>query len=263
MVAQVVAVSDVTTDEPHPFRFAWPSAGAQADAEASMHALALRALATAARATFGPAAKTDQALQQAAQAAEAASAARAKATAAQGGPGAAAAGVAAGAAPGAASTGTARTRAAAKARAAKAVAAVADPLRDEQFSAFELSYGAGATFVYTAHTDASGADRRYVVVIAQPDFYGRPHAVFTQTTRGDMLGQTPALRLVDAVDADGDHRAELLFDALGNEGAGSGSAVERTAATTAASGTERQFALYRVLAGRATLLYASNPAMQP
>ena len=227
-IGQTVAISDTEADEPHPFRFSWPSPTAQADTEAAMHAFALRALATAAQAKFGPDAKASQKtaadLQQAATAAErkiAAGSSSATQTAA---------------APG-------RSTAA---KHAATNAPTADPLSDAQLSAFELSYGAGATYIYSAYTTAAAAgDRRYVTVIAQPDFYGKPHLVFSQTTRGDQLNQVPALNLIDAVDADGDHRAELLFELQGAPVAGQ-------------TQPARQFALYSVTAGKATAVYASN-----
>ncbi len=223
-IGQTIAVSDTAADEPHPFRYAWPSPAAEADAKAAMHALALRALATAAQATFGPAArasaKENAALAQAAAAAEH-SVAASTAAGASG------------------TTGTARAR---RTPSASGAATAADPLADAEWSAFELSYGSGATYVYAAHTLAAGAARRYVTVIAQPDFYGKPHVVFSSTTRGDQLAQAPLMHLIDAVDADGDHRAELLFELQG-------------ASTTLGS---RHFALYSVLAGKATEVYASD-----
>ena len=225
-IGQTVAISDTATDEPHPFRYAWPTPAAEADAKTAMHALALRALATAAQATFGPAArasaKENAALAQAATAAERT--------------------VAASAGSASAASGTSGTTHARRTPAASPAAPTADPLVDAEWSAFELSYGSGATYVYAAHTLAPGAARRYVTVIAQPDFYGKPHLVFSATTRGDQLTQAPLMHLIDAVDADGDHRAELLFEL---QGAG------------AAPGA-RQFALYSVLAGKAMEVYASN-----
>ncbi len=207
-VGEAVAVSDTVAEEAHPFRYAWPSPQAQADAEEALRALALRALANAAKATFGPAAKSDAALRKAAGAAGASF-----------GPGA-------------------------KSRAGrKASAAATDPMVDPQFTAWELSYGGGATFVYSAHT--TGTDPRYVTVIAQPDFYGKPQVVFSQTTRGELLDQTPALHLIDAVDADGDNRAELLFSRQSAE------SMRNPAAA-------RQFALYGVEGGKVKLLYASE-----
>ena len=226
-IGQVVAISDTAADEPHPFAYAWPSPGAQAAAQQAMHALALHALASATRATFGPAAKADAALRQADAGLK---------PVARGG----------------------RTRAA-------AANAAPDPLVDPQFRAFELSYGGGATYVYSAQTAVEGPSRRYVTVIAQPDFQGRPQAVFSQTTRGDTLLQTPVLRLIDAVDADGDHRAELLFSALGTAPGpepvpGPGSAAGNAQGSQGPAA--RQFALYSVTGGTATEVYSSSPAAQ-
>lgn len=224
-VGQVVAISDTEADEPHPFRYTWPTATAQEEARSAMHDLALHALVTAAKATFGPAAQTDAALK------------RAEASGSTFGP--------------AAKPLTAAARHTGSSATQKSQP---DLLVDPEFAALELSYGGGVTYVYTAHTAAVGADERYVTVIAQPDFYGKPHAVFSQTTKGDMLGQTPALHLVDAVDADGDHRAELLFEAQ---------AGMQTATTQAARAVStRQFELYSVLNGHANQVYSSIPSAQ-
>ncbi len=213
-VADAIAVSDTAPDDPHPYSYAWPTPQAKADAETAMHGLALRALASAAQAAFGPAAKADaDALRRAADAAQASF-----------GPGAKTAG---------------------RRRAVPATAA--DPLTDAQLTALELSYGNGATYVYTAHTTPEGPARRYVTVIAKPDFNGKPQVILTQATRGDQLDQTPALRLVDAVDANGDNRAELLFSLV-------------TPGTLADPQAARQFALYGIGNGRAELLYTSEPA---
>jgi hypothetical protein len=223
-IGQTVAVSDTEADEPHPFRYAWSSASnpaqAQADAQAAMHALALKTLASAVQASFGPAAKSDAALRKAADTAQASF-----------GPG------------------TPRSSAASRKRPAANAqpASSEDPLLEPQFSAWELSYGGGATYVYSAHTASTGTDRRYVTVIAQPDFYGKPQAVFAQTTRGGTLGQTPALHLVDAVDTDGDHRAELLF--------------EEQTGDAAPGGAGRQFAIYSIIGGQAKQVYASDPGV--
>ena len=234
-VGEVVAVSDVSDDseEPHNFRYTWPSATAESDAELQMHALALRALANSVQASFGPAAKENAALKQAADQAEAAVQA--------------AAGPVASAAAGAK---TVRTK---QKTPARPVAPLPDPLSDVDFHAFQLSYGGGVTYVYTAHTLSPGATRRYVVVIAEPDFYGKPHAVLAQTTRADTLSETPALHLIDAVDTNGDHRAELLFS-------------EQTVAGISADGPEnsaagRQFALYSVSAGEANEVYSTAPGV--
>ena len=99
------------------------------------------------------------------------------------------------------------------------------PLTGEQFKAYELSYGGGATLVLTAKS-GEGAGEKYVTVIARPDFYGVPQVLFKSVTDADHLDITPRMRLVDAVDTNGDNRAELVFELRGK--------------------TDRQFAVYRV-----------------
>ncbi|MDR3741643.1 MAG: hypothetical protein P4L40_21705 [Terracidiphilus sp.] len=132
----------------------------------------------------------------------------------------------------------------AKAKSARAKAVPAPPapppLAGEQFHVFELAYGAGATLVLSAHTDAPEAEQKFVTLVAQPDFYGGLQILLKNVTDARHLDDTPRLRLVDAVDAEADNRGELLFEARG--------------------ATERHFVLYRVLRGRAELLFASAPA---
>ena len=112
------------------------------------------------------------------------------------------------------------------------------PLIDEQFRVFELAYGSGATLVLTAHTDAPRAQMKFVTLVAQPDLYGNALVLLKSVTDGAHLDETPRMRLVDAVDAMADNRGELLFELRG--------------------ATQRQFALYRVLRGRAEKLFVSG-----
>jgi hypothetical protein len=111
------------------------------------------------------------------------------------------------------------------------------PLEDEQFRVFELAYGSGATMVLTAHTPGALADQKFVTLIAQPDLYGNVLVLMKSVTDGAHLDETPRMRLVDAVDALADNRGELLFELRGD--------------------TTRQFALYRVLRGRADKLFTT------
>jgi hypothetical protein len=112
------------------------------------------------------------------------------------------------------------------------------PLQDEKFRIFELSYGAGATLVLTAHTDGPLAQEKFVTLVAQPDLYGNVLVLLKSVTDGAHLDDTPRMRLVDAVDALADNRGELLFELRG--------------------ATQRQFALYRVLRGQAEKLFVSS-----
>jgi len=112
------------------------------------------------------------------------------------------------------------------------------PLVDEQFRVFELAYGSGATLVLSAHTAGPFAQQKFVTLIAQPDLYGNIVVLLKSVTSGAHLDDSPRMRLVDAVDALADNRGELLFELRGS--------------------TQRQFALYRVLRGRAEKLFVSG-----
>jgi hypothetical protein len=111
-------------------------------------------------------------------------------------------------------------------------------LADEQFRVYELAYGSGATMVLTAHTDSPLPSQKFVTVIAQPDLYGNVRVLFKSVTDYAHLDETPRMRLVDAVDALADNRAELLFELRGDN--------------------SRQFALYRVYRGTAEKLFVSG-----
>ena len=112
------------------------------------------------------------------------------------------------------------------------------PLLDEQFRVFELAYGSGATMVLSAHTDGTGAQEKFVTLVAQPDLYGNVAVLIKNVTDAAHLDEMPRMRLVDAVDALADNRGDLLFELRGS--------------------TQRQFALYRVLRGDATRIFLSD-----
>jgi len=128
------------------------------------------------------------------------------------------------------------------------------PLLGEKFRVFELAYGSGATMVLTAHADEQTAEpasdqlnvptekkpaqHRFVTLIAQPDFYGNLQVLKKNVTDSAHLDEAPRMILVDAVDALADNRGELLFELRG--------------------ATQRQFALYRVMRGRADQLFVSS-----
>ena len=128
--------------------------------------------------------------------------------------------------------------AAARRKAAQAAPPPPPPtLEDETFRTFELAYGSGATIVLTADTGGALAQEKFVTLIAQPDLYGNVMVVMKSVTDGSHLDETPRMRLVDAVDALADNRGELVFEMRGE--------------------TSRQFALYRVLRGRADKLFTA------
>jgi hypothetical protein len=145
-------------------------------------------------------------------------------------------------------------------------------LGDEQFRVFELAYGSSATLVLTAsgpkppttsaseeaavqsakaasmakrNTKSSSTTaaapkppaQKFVTLVAQPDLYGSILVIYKSVTDSAHLDDTPRMRLVDAVDAEGDNRGELLFEQRGK--------------------FQRQFALFRVLRGSAEQLFAT------
>ncbi len=96
-----------------------------------------------------------------------------------------------------------------------------------------LTEGPGATPV------AKGAPQKFVTLIAQPDLYGGVLVLYKDVTDSAHLDEKPQMRLIDAVDAMGDNRGELLFELRGE--------------------TQRSFGLFRVLRGSAEQLFATGP----
>jgi hypothetical protein len=111
-------------------------------------------------------------------------------------------------------------------------------LTDQEFRAYSLSFGGGATMVLTARS--TGSPAKYVTIIAQPDFYGKPQVLLKQVTDTDELDIMPRMRLIDAVDTVGNGRADLLFELRGH--------------------TFRQFAIYRIADGVATRVFVTQPS---
>jgi hypothetical protein len=64
-------------------------------------------------------------------------------------------------------------------------------------------------------------DRQYsITLVAYPDIYNGLHKIYSGVTDQFHLDITPRLELVDAVDADGDNRGELLFRETSDAGSG-------------------------------------------
>jgi hypothetical protein len=59
-----------------------------------------------------------------------------------------------------------------------------------------------------------------VLIVAYPDIYGNWHKLYAGVTDKYHLDITPKLDLIDAVDADGDGRGELLFRETNDNGSG-------------------------------------------
>jgi len=107
-----------------------------------------------------------------------------------------------------------------------------------QFAAYDLAYQDEPTYVFAAQTVATGLDQKFLAVVARPDIYGNLQVVYSALTDGSHLGLTPRYRLVDAVDADGDGRAELLLEARNLDG--------------------RRFVLFDVYRGAATKVFETG-----
>jgi hypothetical protein len=62
-----------------------------------------------------------------------------------------------------------------------------------------------------AHSEVDAELQYSILLVAYPDIYNNLHKIYSGVTDKYHLDMTPRLELVDAVDADGDRRGELLF----------------------------------------------------
>ena len=77
---------------------------------------------------------------------------------------------------------------------------------------FDVDYDNSSELVLTARAPAaSNIKDAFVTIVARVDLGGDPRKLFSLVTTSDRLDSYPRLQLIDAVDADGDGRAELLF----------------------------------------------------
>jgi hypothetical protein len=112
------------------------------------------------------------------------------------------------------------------------------PLQDVRMRVFDLSNSNEPVLVLTANSK-SGELTYTTTVIAREDIYGDLHKVFAQTTDNQHLDALPRYELIDAVDADGDGRGELLFRMNWDSGAA--------------------FGVYRVIGDRLWPLFEGKP----
>ncbi len=117
-----------------------------------------------------------------------------------------------------------------------APAAVA--LLDEELKGYTLSYGGAATYVYSAHTAGTGADLRYVTIVAQADALGELKPAMKSVTDAAHLDRAPWMRFVDVVDVEASNRASMLFELRAQNA--------------------RQFALYRVIADQPEQIFLTG-----
>ena len=114
----------------------------------------------------------------------------------------------------------------------------AQPLLDEELRAYTLSYGGAPTYVYTANTGGTGAQLRYVTIVAQADGMGELKPAIQSVTDAAHLDRTPRMNFVDVVDAEASNRASLLFELRSKDA--------------------RQFALYRVIASHPEQIFLTG-----
>ncbi len=117
---------------------------------------------------------------------------------------------------------------------------------DVQFHAFDLSNSNEPVLVVTAKArlsarpNAAGADLQYIItLVTRDDMYGELHKVFSSITDTQHFDVLARMELIDAVDADGDGRGELLFRQVSEAGSA--------------------FILYRVIGDRLWPLFQGTP----
>jgi hypothetical protein len=97
---------------------------------------------------------------------------------------------------------------------------------DVQFRTFDLWNTNEPVFILsaTAHMpDSAGgstdpAQQYYITLVAKKNIYDELRKLYAGVTDAGHLDQTPRLELIDAVDADGDGRGELLFRRISDSG---------------------------------------------
>ena len=91
------------------------------------------------------------------------------------------------------------------------------PLQDSKFGAFDINSNNAPIVVYSASATADGA-KRYITIAAWEEIDGSLRKVFARTTDDHHLDVYARLEIIDAVDARGNGRGELLFRAFGDQG---------------------------------------------
>jgi hypothetical protein len=116
---------------------------------------------------------------------------------------------------------------------------------DVQLHPFDLSNSNEPVVVLTAKArmparPGTTSDLQYIItLVARDDMYGEVHKVFASVTDTNHFDVLSRLELIDAVDADGDGRGELLFRQVSDSGSA--------------------FVLYRVIGDRLWPLFQGTP----
>ena len=90
-------------------------------------------------------------------------------------------------------------------------------LQNVKFGAFDVNYDNAPIVIYSATANVDGA-KKYITVAAWQEIDGSMRKVFAQVTDDQHLDVYPRLEVIDAVDASGNGRGELLFRAYGDQG---------------------------------------------
>lgn len=156
---------------------------------------------------------------------------------------------------GAASSGTQTKGSSAHSRTTSAKSAARSPQPDfnnVQMQVFDLSASNEPTLVLTATAQMPHRGARqekeelgpqyFVTLVASQDIYGDLHKILANITDQNHLDVAPRMEIIDAVDADGDRRGELLFRETSDRGSG--------------------FAIYRVIGYQLFELFQNTPGEQ-
>ncbi len=71
-----------------------------------------------------------------------------------------------------------------------------------------------------AHSEIDSEMQYFILLVVYPDIYNNLHKIYAGVTDKFHMDVTPRLDLIDAVDADGDGRGELLFRKTSDAGTG-------------------------------------------
>jgi hypothetical protein len=131
-----------------------------------------------------------------------------------------------------------------KKSAASSSAKPRDQFEEVHLRAFDLSYSNEPTLVLSARSllpsvGASSQVPKEITLVARTNLEGDLQKLFFAQTDSRHLDVSPRMELIDAVDADGDGRGELLFRQTSDAGSG--------------------YAIYRVAADKLWPLYESTP----
>jgi hypothetical protein len=120
-----------------------------------------------------------------------------------------------------------------------------DQFEDVHLRAFDLSFSNEPTLILSARTPVppagapAGQVPKEITLVARTDLEGDLQKLFFAQTDSRHLDVSPRMELIDAVDADGDGRGELLFRQTSDAGSG--------------------YAIYRVSADKLWPLYENTP----